>query len=603
MPFDGIVTKSVAQELNGLLAGGRIEKVHMPEQDELVLNVRAGGKSFKLLMCAGGNYPRIHITGTANENPSTPPGFCMFLRKHISGSRIIEVMSHDYERIVTLLIESVSELGDLVVKKLLIEVMGKYSNIILLNSDDRILDAMKHIDADISSKREVMPARRYSPPPPQDKISPDGTNANALIDRIGNIDSTNGLNDINDIHDFSIEKYLLDNIKGFSPLICREICLRSGIDPKIGISSIRGDRLSNLKSNLSAVIQDIRNSCFSPCVIYGDTAMTSVKDYYCLGITCIGYAKPADSMNEAMDRFYSEKDGMERLKQKRSDIMKVLANGLDRCRRKKALQEESLRSVADREKLRLFGELLTANIYRISPGRKSVVLEDYYSDNAEQVEIALDENISPQQNAQRYFKKYAKAKSTYANTERQLKETNTEQAYLESVLQHLENSMSLKEIDEIRQELAEQGYMARQRQPGRKKPAKTRDKPSAPLHYMSSDGFDIYVGKNNRQNDHLTMKTASPPDLWLHTRNIPGSHVIVRKGRREIPDSSLYEAALIAAYYSGARNSSGVPVDYTLVKHVKKPSGSKPGMVIYENFKTVTVTPDAEKIAKIKKSE
>lgn len=585
MPFDGIVTKCVAAELNDILIGGRIEKIFQPEPDEIIINIRAKGQNIKLLMSASPNYPRIHITSSTKENPMVPPVFCMLLRKHLSGGKVTGIEFKDFERIIGICVESANELGDLTTKKLLIEIMGRHSNIILLNGEDKILDSIKHVSNDISSVREIMPARLYTLPPSQDKTNPEILDADALFE---GADALGGS---------SVESFLLNNIKGFSPLICREICHFAGIEGKYPVSALTEEMLAGLKASLSSIINKIKNCSFKPIIIYKDKSLQIPYDFHCFTLLQYTATREFANISEALEEYYYSKDRTERLKQKKADLLKVLGSSIDRCKKKIALQNEKLREVADREKLRLYGELITANIYCIPNKSKSVRLLNYYSENNESIKIKLDENLTPQDNAQKYYKMYAKAKNAYIHTNRQLIESNNELEYLESVLQLLENCSSLQDIGEIRQELSEQGYVSQKT----RKSSPKKVKASPPMHYMSSDGLDIFVGKNNRQNDLLTMKTASSNDIWLHTRNIPGSHVIIKKLQNDIPDSTLLEAAMLAAYYSKSKYSANVPVDYTTVRNVKKPSGAKPGMVNYENFKTIIVTPDEEKLNQLVK--
>lgn len=578
MPFDGIVTKCVVEELSEKLAGGRIEKVFQPEADELLINIRAWNQSLRLIISASANYPRVHLTNTVKENPAAPPTFCMLLRKHLTGGRILGFEFNDYERIIGIKVEAANELGDISEKKLVIEIMGRHSNIILLNSENRIIDSVKHVDSDISSVREVMPARPYTLPPAQDKLSPEKLDSGLLLEKAAGSGT-------------AIEKFLLENIMGFSPLICRELCHRAGLDGKRPASALSTVESDGLKEALDGLVRTITESGFAPCIAYEDEGMTRPVDFHCLKLGQYGYVREIPSISAVLDEFYSSKDRQDRLKHKRSDLTKVLNNAIERCNKKLAIQQDTLRDVADRERLKLYGELITANIYRIPGNIKSVTLENYYSEQGDTVEILLDENRSPQENAQRYFKKYAKAKSTYTYTTRQLEDSRRELDYLESVLQLLENCVTLQEIDEVRQELSEQGYMVLKKKSGPK-----RQVLSEPLRFRSSDGLDIFVGKNNRQNDQLTLKQASSNDIWLHTKNIPGSHVIVRKSAGDIPESTLKEAAMLAAWHSKARMSSNVPVDFTAVKNVSKPSGAKPGMVIYVNYRTISVTPDEKSV-------
>ncbi|MCX8131667.1 MAG: NFACT family protein [Clostridia bacterium] len=585
MPFDGIVTKCISKELSDTLVGSRIEKIFQPEKDEILMNIRAQGQNLKLLLSANANYPRVHITWVSKENPANPPVFCMLLRKHLSGGRIVGIDFHDFERIITINIEAMNELGDLSVKKLIIEIMGRHSNIILTTSEDRIIDSIKHVDNEVSSVREVMPARTYVLPPSQNKTNP----LELDTDKFFRISAETPL--------VSIEKYLLNNLKGFSPLLCSEVCYRSCVDGKNSINRLLAEEVSRLESVLSDIIDEIKQDNFSPCIIMdGAAAPGKPIDFHCLPIKQHPNIKYIDSISKTLDIFYSTRDNIERQKHKKADLYKVLNNNMDRCNKKLALQQEKLREVSDRENLKLYGELITANIYCIPANTDKVSLLNYYSQDSEYLEIKLDENLSAQQNAQRYYRQYTKAKSAYSYTSKLMEDTRGELDYLESVLLLLDNCNSLQEIEEIREELIEQGYYSLKR----KQNSKKRQSGSEPLHFKSSDGFDIFVGKNNKQNDQLTLKLSSSNDIWLHTKNIPGSHVIIKKLQHEIPGRTLEEAGMLAAYHSKAKMSSGVPVDYTAVKNVKKPSGAKPGMVIYDNFKTMIVTPDEETVNKLR---
>jgi len=584
MAFDGIVVKSVVEELREKLRGGRIDTIFQPEKDEIILQVRSIGQNFKLILSANASYPRIHLTDITKDNPPNPPVFCMVLRKHLSGGKILDIGFHDFERIVNLEVESINELGDVSTKKLIIEIMGRHSNIILVNDENRIIDAIKHVDNEISSVREVMPARPYMLPPSQDKISPVDVNIQSLLENAAKAGNT------------SIEKFLLNSIKGFSPLLCREICHLANIDGKKPLEYLSDQSVNRLEAVLQKIIDRINTSDFEPCIAFEDESFENPVDFHCFRLKQYKYVKTLPSISAVLNEFYAIKDAYERLKQKKSDLVKVIHTNIDRCKKKISLQQEKLREVADREKLKLYGELITANIYGIPKNAKSVSLLNYYSEEGDYIDIPLDENLSPQENAQRYYKQYSKAKSAYASTSIQLKESIKELEYLESVSQLLDDCTSVQEINEIRQELAEQGYLTIKKRPGSRK----QDTPSKPLCCKSSDGYYIYIGKNNKQNDMLTLKTAQANDIWLHTKNIPGSHVIIRKHtREEIPSTTLLEAAMLAAYHSKAKMSSNVPVDYTTVRNVKKPNGAKPGMVIYENYKTVIVTPEKDTINKL----
>jgi predicted ribosome quality control (RQC) complex YloA/Tae2 family protein len=590
MPFDGIVTKCVVNELSQSILDGRIDKIFQPEADEILINIRSKGQNYKLVLSANASYPRIHLTQAIKENPSTPPVFCMLLRKYLTSGRITSIRFYDYERIISLGIESANEMGDLSEKKLIIEIMGRHSNIILINNQNKIIDAIKHVDNEISSVREVMPAREYMFPPSQNKQSLENLSLDVFLSPLitKSFDNTAKSN-------MPVEKYLLNNIKGFSPLLCSEIVYRAGILEKVPLSKINTADVERLKEVLSRVFAEIKCQTFTPCIIYDNTRSIGMNkapiDFHCIKMTQYSNVDYLPSISAVLDTFYSQKDTVERLRQKKSDINRTLHNSIDRCNKKISLHQQKLREVSDREKLRLYGELITANIYNIPKGSKSVSLQNYYSENWDTIEIPLDSNLSSQQNAQKYFKKYTKAKSTYINANKQLKESWQELNYLEGVSNMLENCSTLQEIDEIRQELIDQGYLKSRKKRAGKTSANKKGNFSTPLHFVSSDGLDIYVGKNNKQNDTLTLKTASSKDIWLHTRNIPGSHVIIRNNGQTIPERTILEAAMLAAYYSKAGSSSNVPVDYTEVKNVKKPRGAKPGMVIYENFKTVIADP------------
>ncbi len=587
MPLDGVVMKCVAAELNKEITGGRVERVFQPEADEILIHIRTRNGNRKLVMSANSRYPRIHLTESPKENPAFPPAFCMVLRKHIQGSRVLSVSSRDYERVVSLEVESSNELGDLSVKRLIVEVMGRHSNIILVNSENIIIDSIKHVDVDTSGVRQVMPARAYTPPPDQGKTSPACIDASLLIE---NALTSPGV---------SLGKYLLDRIKGFSPLLCTEICRRAGVDENAPADSLEADEVRRLKETADSLLAEVRAEDFRPFVAFKERGRQTPTDFHCVRISHLFNKIYMDSINQVLDLFYAAKDADERLKQSRAALYKVLNNAIDRCKRKISLLQENLKSLEDREKLKLMGELITANLHSIPQGASRVSLLNYYSQEGEYLEVELDPGLSPSQNAQLYYKKYAKAKSSYAHAVEQLEVSREELSYLESVAQALENCKSQADIQEVRQELEEQDYLPAQKS----RSGVSRERPSGPYHFKSSDGFDIYVGKNNRQNDFLTFKMSHPDDIWLHARNIPGSHVIIRKNGKEVPDSTLTEAAMLAAYYSKARLSSNVPVDYTTVRNVKKPRGAKPGMVNYFNFKTIAAAPDESRVGRMIKQE
>lgn len=634
MPFDGIVAKCVTLELNNILSGGRIDKIYQPAVDKAVIHVYSNGRNYKLLASANPSCPGIYITEESGSNPTSPLMFCMLLRKHLSGGRIIEFVFNDYERIIDMLVDTINEMGDRVTKKLVVEIMGKHSNVILVDEKDRIIDSIRHVDSEVSSVREIMPARPYIRPPAQDKENPETLDVGSYI-RNAKAGAKTG--------NKSIRNYILGGIRGFSPHVCTEICRIAGIDEDTPVNILTGEETEKLEQALRTVIECIKNNNFSPWVSYDNEGKP--LDFHCLKPfspvsnntcqvshdNCQAYHEDGrgshdncrvshdtgrgshdnlpdsrdtgrgshdnftfshteiithESISKAIDTFYLYRNLTDKVNSQKSSIMKKVRNELRKCQKKCEIHQKSLAESADSEKMKLYGELLTANIHSIPPFSEKVSLLNYYSDDGAYIEIPLDRNLSPQENAQRYYKKYAVYKRTYSHASRQLQKTLKDMEYLENVLLYLENCKSLPELDEIREELAEQGIISDSAKISRKK-----DAPSRPYHYVSSDGFDIYVGRNNKQNDVLTQQ-SSPNDMWFHTRNIPGSHVIVRSGGRDIPDRTLREAAILSAVHSKARMSTKVPVDYTLVKYVRKPKGSRPGMVLYDNFKTLIADAD-----------
>lgn len=677
LPLDGIVVDSISQELNNKVVGGRIVRIFQPERDEIIMYIRAAGNNFRLLFSANAGNPRVHLTKMRKENPSNPPNFCMVLRKHLLGGKILNISCDNFERVLTFNIESVNELGDLSIKKIIIEVMGRHSNIILINENGKIIDAIKHVDSEVNRIREIMPAREYVAPPEQDKISPLVLDIDAFLNANAFIKDTS----MSNISKISIEKYLLNNIKGFSPYLCKEICFCAGISNKLPATDIiNSSRMSmNLKNALNKTIQKIKSRNYTPYIIY--TAYSPLResnslwinkkgnplDFHCLYINQDDLRESSDilnqqssqdsqgsqdnidffdSINTVLDIFYSERDSNNRLSQKINTLSRTLETHLERCKKKLFIQQNTLREVSDRDKLKLYGELIIAFIHSIPPNAKKVSLLNYYSPNTntrnepnsnsnsnsndhtcdckhtydygdeytynydgnhtcdhgsdhaydygyDYVDVELDENKTPQENAQIYFKKYNKAESTYRNTSSQLKKTMEELKYLESVSHILKTCSSFTELEEIREELIEQGYITVRVKKGIKnKKSKKEITATNLLRYKSSDDFDIFVGKNNKQNDFLTFKFSGSKDMWFHVRNMPGSHVLIKCHKKDVPESTMEEAASIAAWHSKASGSSNVPVDYTFIKHVRKPSGAKPGMVTYENFKTIFVTPD-----------
>ncbi|MCG8482906.1 MAG: NFACT family protein [Clostridia bacterium] len=575
MPFDGIVTSNIVWELNTLLSNGRIEKIYQPEKDEIIIHIRSHASKYKLLISSSSHYPRIHITTETKSNPTSPPNFCMFLRKHLSGGKISSVSQVDFERIIQINVETFNELGDPSTKKLIVEIMGKHSNIILLDAaSNKILDSIKKISSDVNRYRQILPGKTYVLPPGQDKVPPAHINQQSFIDKIK---ETSG----------PAIKSIYQSIQGFSPFIARQICELAGIDEDFPIPALSFENIEKLYDYFSQFNTIITSNSYEPCILTDEQG--GIVDFYAFSTPWIDKyynVQYSDSISEVIQAFYCSRDKQNRLKQKSSDLDKHIHGILDKLYKKKQKLMDELIQAEASDTYRLYGELINANIYRIQPGLKTIRLENYYQPG-EWIEIPLDDQKSPSDNAQAYFKKYNKAKTAIKEKNHQLKETNKEATYFESVLQNIESASSSDDIEEIRQELIDEGYIRKRYS----KKTKVKRSHSKPYEYTSSEGFLIMVGKNNHQNDDLTLKTASKNDIWMHTKEIPGSHVIILAQGKTVPEKTLFEAAGLAAYYSKGKLSDNVPVDYTFVKNVKKPNGAKPGMVIYDYYNTLYVNP------------
>jgi len=574
MPLDGVVTSNIVWELNDKLAEGKIEKVHQPEKDEIILAVRARGKNSKLLISVNSGFPRINLFEGTRVNPPTPPNFCMLLRKYLQGGRIVSVTQTGLERIVNIRLSLKSELGEPLDWSLIVEIMGKHSNIILIdNENDKVIDSIKKISFDQSRSRQILPGKIYVLPPGQDKISPIGISKDKFSAKLQERNS-------------EIIKSLFMSFQGFSPFIAREICTLSDIDERMLFENLNDEEVSKLYDSFSKIISRITGKDYSPSIFFD--ADDNVKDFYAFTPEYIKEMytfKNIESISETIEEFYSSRDNQTRLSQKSADLQKFINARISKLNLKKQKLLEDLIQAEAADKYRVYGELLNANLYKIVPKSDNVQVDNYYDDN-KIITIPLSIRLTPSQNAQRYFKIYSKAKTALIQKKVQLEETESELDYFNSVFASVDNIGTVDDIEEIRNELIEEGYM-------RKRVIKVKKrKPKAVfLSYESSDGLTIYVGKNNLQNDELTTKIASKKDLWFHTKEIHGSHVIVFSNGNEVPENTIVEAARLAAYYSKAKMSENVPVDYTIVKNVKKPNGSKPGMVIYDFYNTIYVNP------------
>ncbi|NLN05022.1 MAG: fibronectin/fibrinogen-binding protein [Clostridiaceae bacterium] len=569
MPYDGIVANAAVWELSGLLIGGRIEKVYQAERDEITLLIHSMGERFRLLASANATYPRLHLTTEKKENPMNPPPFCMVLRKHLQGGRIVNITQSGYDRIITLSIEKPDEMGDLSTKHLIVEIMGRHSNIILVNDSKTIIDSIKHVDANISSVREVLPLRPYELPPQQEKQNPESIDFEKLF---------------NENPAQRLDKHLVNCVWGFSPFLSVAICNKADVDPFKNTTHLTDGEKHRLKETLSEVADSIRNRNYAPAIIHGDKV-----DFHVLSAAHAEKNTLFSTVNLMLDEFYTKKDMDERLNAVRANILKSVNTAIERNMKKLAIHEETIREAAEFDKYRVYGELLFANIYNLKEGKYAEVF-NYYEDPPILVKIELDEEKSIKTNANRYFNRYKKLKSSYENALNLLDEVKDELFYLENVKTHLENASDFETLEDIRQELYEGGYVKIQSKGRKSKKAETKSKP---IHVVSEEGYDIYIGRNNKQNEELSLRFASQNDLWLHVKDAPGSHVIVRTGAKNgvVTQKVIEEAASYAAFYSSHRTSTNVVVDFTRVKHVRKIPKSKPGMVSYTNHKSIVVKP------------
>ncbi|MDR2132704.1 MAG: NFACT family protein [Clostridiales Family XIII bacterium] len=590
MPFDGIVLSAVASRLSALLTGGKIDKIYQPEADELLLHISAGREKHLLFLSANSANPRACLTGERGAYPQNPPAFCMLLRKHIQGGRIARVEQKGTERILECTVDTVNELGFSKNKRLIVEIMGKHSNIILVDAQsERIIDSIKRLTPDMNRYRQTLPGCPYIDPPSHGKppwYAVERARVAASLSAVGNPFRTGGTPDA-----ARVAKAILTLAQGIGPLAADELAAEALADAETvlaGANSAGGaeEALADaIFRALQRLADKTRRGAFSP-VVYADGEGKPL-DFHAFPIPSLEGACEAlrfDDIDAAIEYYYANRIASNRVRQKSADLLRAAKNSLDKQFLKKQRLLEDLTRAENADEHRLFGELLTANLHVLQAGQKSARLTNYY-DGAE-LEIPLDPRLSPSQNAQRHYKLYAKAKTAVVEKKARLAETDKEIAYLESVLSFIENAATAEEADALRLELAEAGYL---RRPG-KSAAKKTPKP-APLTYVVSGGLRAEVGRNNRENDLLTFKRASGGDLWLHTKDIPGAHVILFTGGREAPAEALREAAAIAAWHSKGRASENVPVDCTLAKYVKKPSGARPGMVIFTNNRTLYVKP------------
>lgn len=589
MPFDGLVMSAIARELADQLTGGRVDKIQQPSPNEVILNIhtREKGKQ-KLLISANARDARIHLTSSSYVNPITPPIFCMVLRKHLEGGRIRSVEQVDLERVLKLTIDSRDELGRPGEKLLFCEVMGKHSNILLVDPDSNlIVDGIHRYSHSVSRYREVLPNRPYLPPPKQNKLDP----RQLSEDRF----RTSLLEE--NLLDSSVANILLQKIAGIGPQTCRELVIRASLPIDYKLDHCGEYELAQLWNQIKYLADMIEKSNFEPTLLLDKRG--NPLDFAALNLSHIkAFIREKASMSNVLDQYFIKITNTRILEGYKQSLLQTIRKETGRLEKKIILHQKSLKSAENADKYRIFGELITANLYQLEQGSEARV-QNFYDPDAKEIIIAMDPSLTPSQNAQSYFKKYLKAKNTRDSVTLQLEQALTELAYLEAVETAVLQALDMADLTEIRLELEEQAYLKPKPSPGRAKANKEQARPR-PLSFVSSEGYTILVGKNNKQNDYLTLRLAAEEDIWLHTKDIPGSHVIIRCSTvGKVPDQTLLEAANLAAWHSKARHSGKVPVDYTSKKYVRKPKGAKPGMVIYENQRTIYVIPSEEQIDKL----
>lgn len=577
MAFDGITIANIVHELNRNLLDGRINKIAQPETDELLLTIKTPGGQRRLSISASASLPLIYLTEGNKPSPMTAPNFCMLLRKHINNGRITKIWQPKLERIIHFEIEHLDELGDLCKKELIVEIMGKHSNIIFCNEDGTIIDSIKHVSSQMSSVREVLPGRTYFIPDTMEKSDPLSVSF-AEFQRV--------LTE----KPMPLSKAVYTSFTGISPVVAEEICYLSGIDSSLTPRELSEDLLTHLYRQFTLYFEEVSAGHFSPAIYYHGA---EPKEFSALPLTHFSQyiRKEYDSISRLLEDYYAEKNTLTRIRQKSVDLRRVVQTALERNRKKYDLQAKQLRDTENREKFKVYGELIHTYGYNLEPGAKRLEALNYYTN--EMITIPLDSTKTPQENALKYFEKYNKQKRTFEVLTSLIEETRDDISYLESVSNALDIALSEDDLTQIKEELIESGYIRRK---FTKKKVKITSKP---FHYLSSDGYHIYVGKNNLQNEELTFHLASGNDWWFHAKGIPGSHVIVKTNGEELPDRTFEEAGKLAAYYSKNRGSEKIEIDYIEKKHVKKPKGGKPGFVVYYTNYSLMIDSDISQIKQL----
>lgn len=580
MAFDGVTIANLVKEMNDTIIGCRIYKIAQPENDELILTIKGSCGQKRLFLSASASLPLVYFTDTNKPSPLTAPGFCMLLRKHLQNGRIVKVYQPGLERIIHMDIEHLDEMGDLCQKTLIVEIMGKHSNIIFCHTDGTIIDSIKHVSGLVSSVREVLPGKQYFIPQTQDKLNPleldrDTWNSTVLTKPT------------------AVFKAIYGSYTGISPILAQEVCFRAGVDGESSTAALSPEDGTRLFQSFEALVSDIKNGNFAPHIAY-----TRRQPVEFAAIPLSMYEKepdhivPYESISALLEHYYAEKNTLTRIRQKSVDLRKIVQTALERNVKKYDLQLRQIKDTEKRDTYRIYGELLNTYGYGIAPKSKSMDALNYYTN--EMITIPLDPDLTPQENAKKYFDKYNKLKRTYEALTELTAQVKEEIEHLESISTALDIALQEEDLVQIKEELTESGYI--RRKGGSKKEKVT----SKPFHYISSDGFHMYVGKNNYQNDELTFKFATGNDWWFHAKNMPGSHVIVKcEGADELPDRTFEEAGRLAAYYSKGREQDKVEIDYIQKKHVKKPAGAKPGFVVYYTNYSLMIDSDITGIQQV----
>ncbi len=575
MALDAICLQAILEELRPQLLGLRIDKVQQPARDQVILLLRGNRR---LLLNAGANAPRIQLTALSRENPAEPPMFCMLLRKHLVGARVAALDQPPLERLVRLELDVTDDFGQPGRRTLVLEAMGRRSNLILLDGEGRIIDCLRRVDADLSAQRQVLPGLFYQPPASTGRLPVTEETEAGFREKLAAANPER-----------QVDAFLLDSYFGLSPLMARELAFQAAGETDSRLFSLGPEGETGLWQTLSAFLDRVGEGRFQPVCLAREGKMT---EFSCLPITQYGGAmetRTYESFSALLDDFYEAREQEERTRQRGADLLRTATTARDRLRRKLAQQEKDYAQTQERDQLRICGDLITANLYRMERGSGRLVCENFYDEAGGEITIALDPLLTPQQNAAKYYKRYTKAKTAERYLREQMEIARRDIAYLESVLEEVRHAESDQDFADIRTELKEAGFLKKQGKKEIRRPAKPRQ-------FRTTSGLRVLVGRNNRQNDQLTLREADYRDLWFHTQKIHGSHVILCTGGQEVDSADLSEAAEIAAYYSQARESGNVPVDYTAVKHVKKPAGARPGMVIYHTCQTVYVTPEEARV-------